>query len=102
MLAFSITISVLLVAAIIVAIIYFNSPKSKGKRGERKVARKLGKNIPDEKYVINDLFIQTENGSPHFNKQSGSLGNRNKKLRRCHIRQFITAILDAGFSLQKR
>ena len=63
MLAFSITISVLLVAAIIVAIIYFNSPKSKGKRGERKVARKLGKNIPDEKYVINDLFIQTENGS---------------------------------------
>ncbi len=49
-------IGIYLVVAILV-ILLFRSPKTKGALGEWRVQLSLGKNIPNEKYIIHDLLI---------------------------------------------
>ncbi len=56
-------ITVLVVIVVFGATLYFKSSKYKGKKGEKKVARALVKNISEEKFVINDLILKTESGS---------------------------------------
>lgn len=51
-------IGIYLVVAIL-AIFLFKSPKTKGALGEWRVQRSLGKNIPNEKYIIHDLLVAT-------------------------------------------
>jgi hypothetical protein len=43
--------------------LFFNSPKKKGAIGELRVKFSLGKDSPNEKYVINDLLLYNDNKS---------------------------------------
>lgn len=46
---------------IIVFVIYLKRPETRGKRGEKKVKRVIGKTIENEQYVINDLIVINDN-----------------------------------------
>ena len=59
MLFFYITLGII----ILLIITFINSPKSKGIYGEFKVKLLLGKNIENERYVINDLYLVNEEKS---------------------------------------
>lgn len=50
------------VLIIAVAVIIFRSPRSKGKQGENAVSRVLGKTIPGEQYIINNLLFSDDSG----------------------------------------
>ncbi len=47
------------------AVLYrvLNSPKAKGRRGERTVAKILGETVPGRQYIINDLMFTEKNGN---------------------------------------
>lgn len=45
------------------AVAYFKTPQGRGKLGEWKVARKIGKTIEGEQYVLNDYIIEENNKS---------------------------------------
>lgn len=47
-------------ALIIILIAYLKDPKTRGKRGERKVKRIIGSTVAGEKYIINDLILENE------------------------------------------
>lgn len=40
-----------------VFLLWWNSPKQKGKRGEKAVARRLRKGLPDEYRILNDVYL---------------------------------------------
>ena len=43
-------------------LLWWNSPKQKGKRGEKRVADLLSLRLPDEYKVLNDIYLLKENG----------------------------------------
>ena len=54
---------IVLVAFIALCIsVYLKSPTTKGKIGELRIKKLIGKTVPEEKYIINDLVLETENG----------------------------------------
>lgn len=54
---------IIIFTLLIVFIFFLKSPKTKGAIGELRVRLNLGNNIPNEKYVINDLLILHEGKS---------------------------------------
>lgn len=46
-----------------IIIIYLKHPSTRGKRGENKVRRAIGKTVENEQYVINDLILVREDKS---------------------------------------
>ena len=53
---------IIIIAFIIALLIKYNSPKSKGKRGEKTVSTWIGETIPNKQYVINDIYLKDQNG----------------------------------------
>ena len=49
------------ISCIIVFTIYLKKPETRGKRGENRVKRIIGKTIENEQYVINDLIVINDN-----------------------------------------
>ena len=52
-----------LLFAIRVFFAWFNSPKQKGARGERLVARRLRRGLPDEYLILNDIYLPLPDGT---------------------------------------
>lgn len=44
-------------------LLWWNSPKQKGKRGERLVAMRLRKGLPDEYLILNDIYLPLPDGT---------------------------------------
>ena len=44
-------------------LLWWNSPKQKGKRGEKLVARRLRKGLPDEYRILNDIYLPLPDGT---------------------------------------
>ena len=44
-------------------LMWWNSPKQKGKRGEKLVARRLRKGLPDEYLILNDIYLPLPDGT---------------------------------------
>jgi hypothetical protein len=58
------TIDVIIIVVVFLLINFFlKSPKTKGATGELRVKLSLGKDTPNEKYVINDLLLYNDNKS---------------------------------------
>lgn len=53
---------IILGIALAIFVIYWKSPKARGKRGEATVKLFIGETVPGEKYIINDIIIKDENG----------------------------------------
>lgn len=53
---------IILIILILVILAYLQTPAGKGMVGEYIIRFSLGKNIPGEKYIINDLIIKGNNG----------------------------------------
>ena len=43
--------------------LWWNSPKQKGKRGEKLVARRLRKGLPEEYLILNDIYLPLPDGT---------------------------------------
>lgn len=59
-------ISIIVILLIIYVILLFykkyrNTPTYKGKHGETLVAKRLGRNIKNKRYVFNDYYIKVDN-----------------------------------------
>ncbi len=52
-----------LVVALNVFGLWWNSPKQKGARGERLVARRLRRGLPDEYLMLNDVYLPLSDGT---------------------------------------
>ena len=52
-----------LVVALKVFLLWWNSPKQKGARGERLVAGRLRKGLPDEYLMLNDVYLPLPDGT---------------------------------------
>ena len=44
-------------------LLWWNSPKQKGKRGEKRVAGRLRKGLPDEYRILNDIYLPLPDGT---------------------------------------
>lgn len=44
-------------------LLWWNSPKQKGKRGEKLVAGRLRKGLPDEYRILNDIYLPLPDGT---------------------------------------
>ena len=54
---------VVLLFAIKVLCIWYNSPKRKGARGERRIAARLRRGLPDEYKLLNDVYLPLPDGT---------------------------------------
>lgn len=52
-----------LVIVIRIFLMWWNSPKQKGKRGEKLVAGRLRKGLPDEYRILNDIYLPLPDGT---------------------------------------
>ena len=52
-----------LVVAFRIFLMWWNSPKQKGKRGEKLVAGRLRKGLPDEYRILNDIYLPLPDGT---------------------------------------
>ena len=52
-----------LVIALRIFLLWWNSPKQKGKRGEKLVAERLRKGLPDEYRILNDIYLPLPDGT---------------------------------------
>ena len=52
-----------LVIAFRIFLLWWNSPKQKGKRGEKLVAGRLRKGLPDEYRILNDIYLPLPDGT---------------------------------------
>ena len=52
-----------LLIALRIFLLWWNSPSQKGKRGERLVAKRLRKGLPDEYLILNDIYLPLPDGS---------------------------------------
>ena len=52
-----------LVIAFRIFLLWWNSPKQKGKRGEKLVAGRLRKGLPDEYLILNDIYLPLPDGT---------------------------------------
>ena len=52
-----------LVVVLRIFLLWWNSPKQKGKRGEKLVAGRLRKGLPDEYRILNDIYLPLPDGT---------------------------------------
>ena len=52
-----------LLIALRIFLLWWNSPKQKGKRGERLVSMRLRKGLPDEYLILNDIYLLLPDGT---------------------------------------
>lgn len=52
-----------IVIALRIFLLWWNSPKQKGKRGEKLVAGRLRKGLPDEYRILNDIYLPLPDGT---------------------------------------
>ena len=52
-----------LAIALKIFLLWWNSPKQKGKRGEKAVARRLRRGLPDEYRILNDVYLPLPDGT---------------------------------------